>query len=975
MHIIWILFLLPMLLWSTAPLEKVSLQLKWKYQFQFAGFIMAKEKGFYRDVGLDVELKEINNSINVINDLKSGATDFAISDSSLILEYMKGQPILALLAIFQESPFVLMGIKSDSVKKIADLRGKKIALNDNINNIDMKAMLHINHIEHQHILPVYNIDNMIEKHIDFISGYLSNEPFIAKERGLELTIFNPSDYGFKSYGDILFTLKAMRKEHPELVDKMYRASKKGWEYAFKHIDESVDMIYKNYNTLKKSKNALYYEAKELKKLSGLPNNFGDIKESKIRSSSQIFAFMFKDKFPSHNFKDFIYHPKSIKATIPLTKAENKYLQDKEELTLCIKEDTYPFIMYKDKQATGVSVDFLKIISEKINTDINFIKIHSDIKKFDTIELEKCDIISIVITTTSNHPSSIISSKPYIYDDIVIATHNKTPYISNLSSLNEKVGIPSYSLKLIEYVKTQYPNINLVYQNKLDLEEIIDEKLYGIIYPSLTLTNKIATNYFNDLKIMTKLSKNKLGFGFGIAQADTLLLSILNKSLDSISQEEKDNITNRWRSVKVEKHIDMELIYNISILLGFILIIITFIIWLLRKTNKKLNKILNGTIEAIAIFKEGKLTYANKQLLNLYGYESLSEIKGKIPLDFIVPQYREIVKKNFKKRTVEYETIMIRKDGTTFSSIVKGNNIGKNKRMASVIDISLLKNTQKSLEDLNKSLESRVKKEISKSQQYQAQMFHQSRLAQMGEMISMIAHQWRQPLNNLSLLTQTIAFKYERGKLNDALIKEFNTNTREQIFQMSKTIDDFRNFFKPNNHKDIFNIDNIIYHSLKMVNPIFEQHSIKVDYNHKKEVNIFGFDNELGQVLINIFNNAKDALMENRVKDKVLKITVEEKHHLVTIKIQDNAGGIPQEHIKKIFDPYFSTKSEKNGTGLGLYMSKMIIEDHMDGELNVINDTQGAVFEIKLHKGLESMSKEDIDNITDLNFDSDQGNTL
>jgi len=947
MQVIWILCLLPILLWSNTPLEKVSLQLKWKYQFQFAGFIMAKEKGFYRDEGIDIELKEMNNSVNIMNDLEEGDSDFAIGDSSLILEYMKGKPLLAILAIFQESPLILMGLKSESVKNVSDLQNKKIALNDNVNAIDMKAMLYINHAKYIHKLPVYSFDDMIEKHIDFISAYLSNEPFIAQEMGLDITIFNPSDYGFKSYGDMLFTLKSMEKEKPVLVNKMYRASKKGWEYAFEHIDESVDMIYKHYNTLNKSKKALYYEAKILKQMSGFNKNFGEIKESKIKNSSQIFAFMSQDKFPTYNLKDFIYQPLEYKSALSLTEEESIYLQHKKVLTLCIKEELHPFISYKNNKASGISIDFLEIISKKIDTPINFVKISTELEKLDILQLPTCDIISTILTTP-NHSSSIVSTKPYIYDNVVMATHNKSPFISDMFSLeNKKIGIPFYAERLIKYINIQYPNINLIYQEKIDLEDVIDGKLYGIIGPSLILRHEISTNYFNDLKIMTKLSENKLGISFGVASADTQLLSIMNKSLSSISQEQKNSIASKWMSLKIEKQIDRKTIYKLVALLGFILVIISLIISILRKNNKKLRIILNGTLEAIAIFEHEKLIYANKQLLLMYRYKSIEEIQGKSALDFVAPHDHKMVKLNFKQKTIQYEITMIRKDGTTFPSIVKENNIGGDKRMASVIDISLLKNTQKTLEELNQSLEKRIKEEITKNQQYQAQMFHQSRLAQMGEMISMIAHQWRQPLNNLSLLTQTIAFKYERGKLNDTLIEEFNTNTKEQIIQMSKTIDDFRDFFKPNHHKKTFNIDDIIHHSIEILKPIFEKHSIHVEYTNHEEIEIFGFPNELGQVFINIFNNAKDALLENHIEYKILKIGVKKHKEYISISIQDNADGVPEKNIEKIFDPYFSTKNEKNGTGLGLYMSKMIIEDHMDGELNIFNNTMGAVFEITL----------------------------
>ncbi len=251
----------------------------------------------------------------------------------------------------------------------------------------------------------------------------------------------------------------------------------------------------------------------------------------------------------------------------------------------------------------------------------------------------------------------------------------------------------------------------------------------------------------------------------------------------------------------------------------------------------------------------------------------------------------------------------------------------------------------------KLLEQKVMQEVQKNKEQQLLMLHQNRLAQMGELISMIAHQWRQPLNNMALITQLIVNKYNKNKLDDKAFEYFKTNSKKQIDLMSKTIDDFRNFFEVQHEQHNFSLRNTIKNSLDISKPIFEKSNINLELEIDSNIVVNGYENSFAQVLLNILNNAKDALMEKDIEDKKIIIKIDKNEDGVVVSIEDNAGGIDEEIIDKIFDPYFSTKKDKNGTGLGLYMSKMIIEEQMDAKLRVTNTELGAKFTI-LMKGLD-----------------------
>ena len=258
----------------------------------------------------------------------------------------------------------------------------------------------------------------------------------------------------------------------------------------------------------------------------------------------------------------------------------------------------------------------------------------------------------------------------------------------------------------------------------------------------------------------------------------------------------------------------------------------------------------------------------------------------------------------------------------------------------------LKQAQRSLTKVNTTLEERIKQEVEKNRQKDLAMLNQSRFVQMGKAINMIAHQWRQPLNNIALIIQTLNLKSQKDKLTKEEIEKLKDKILLQTRQMSQTIDDFRDFFKEEKTKRHFYLNETLQNIIKIVEPVLEKSNISLELKDLHTIEINGYANELSQAILNIIYNAKDALIENREEDRSIEISLTKEKDKALLTIQDNAGGIPEAIIANIFDPYFSTKS-KNGTGIGLYMSKIIIEEHMDGEIKAINNKEGALFSIIL----------------------------
>jgi PAS domain S-box-containing protein len=224
---------------------------------------------------------------------------------------------------------------------------------------------------------------------------------------------------------------------------------------------------------------------------------------------------------------------------------------------------------------------------------------------------------------------------------------------------------------------------------------------------------------------------------------------------------------------------------------------------------------------------------------------------------------------------------------------------------------------------------------------------QSRLAAMGEMIGNIAHQWRQPLNNLGLLIQQLPIFHEYGELTKEFLDESVLQAMDIILHMSKTIDDFRNYFRPDKEKVEFRVRETIDATLSLIKDSFRSRYINIDVVAENDPIIYGYRNEFSQVLLNILNNARDILTERAIEEPRVMIRIFTEGGRAVVTIADNAGGIPEEIKGKIFDPYFTTKGPQAGTGVGLFMSKAIIENSMGGKLTGRNIADGAEFRIEV----------------------------
>ena len=365
-------------------------------------------------------------------------------------------------------------------------------------------------------------------------------------------------------------------------------------------------------------------------------------------------------------------------------------------------------------------------------------------------------------------------------------------------------------------------------------------------------------------------------------------------------------------------------------------------------------------DGIIIIKNEKFIDCNESILKMIGYKTKSEFLNFNIVEFS-PEFqpdgrnskekaKEVMQIAFEKGFNSFEWLQNRSNGEEFWVEMVLTKIYLNdENLLHVVmrDISKRKANEQIIKELNQNLEEKVEESIFKIREKEKMLQNQHRSAQMGEMISMIAHQWRQPLAAISSTSSAMNIKASLNKLDIDTTIKLSNQIISHTQHLSETIDDFRNFFKPDSGVEETNYEEMINSIMSIIKDTIKDKKIELIQELQCNQNFKTYKNEIKQVVLNLVKNSEDILAENEIENPYIKIKTYTQDNQYILEISDNGGGVPQEIINKIYEPYFSTKEKRNGTGLGLYMSKKIVEDHCKGELSVSNDSEGAVFKICL----------------------------
>lgn len=590
-----ILFLCFAALYAQPPMEKVSVQLQWADQFQFAGYYVAKEKGFYKDAGLEVTLQKFNPKKLAVNEVMSGHSTYGIGRSSLLIDRMEGKNIVALAAIFQSSPFVLLSKKSADILTPRDLIGKRIMMTQDFQDtISIRAMLNSQDVrmgELKFLEHSYNPMDIANGKTDVMACYISNEPFILKEKGIETNAINPEAYGFDFYSDILFTSEREVRDHPKRVRAFVDATLRGWEYALNHIPETAQLIRERYNTQNKSLESLIYEGQVLRELAYRDNQpLGAITVEKFRRISDIYRVMGvaqKEK----RLDGFIYDD-AAKQSVVLNVNERSFLHT--NTIRAISTFVWPPFNFRsdiqEEPLQGIAADFWKLIVNRTGMQASIIPSPTWSGVLDAIKSKSADITLGTSISQDKEPYAIFS-KPYASFPNVIVTDKTIDFIPSLEALEGKKVAIGQGYSIIDTITVKYPKIKIVgvADTREGLKLLSRSEVDAVIDILPVVAYLINAENHLDLKI-SGTTEFDFDVRMMIRNDYPELKSIVDKAIDTITVAERQKILNRYISITYQERVDYSWVYGIGFGAMFIIAIFMYRQFEMGKYNKKLLKI-------------------------------------------------------------------------------------------------------------------------------------------------------------------------------------------------------------------------------------------------------------------------------------------------------------------------------------------------------------------------------------------------
>ena len=614
-------------------LDKVRLQLQWKHQFEFAGFYAAKEKGFYTDAGLDVELIEFDTGMDPTERVLNKDVQFAVGYSSIISEYLEGKPIVLLANFFKYSPIAI--VAQPHIKTPKNLVDKKVmGISNSVDDITLLMMLDkfgVNPDSIVNVPPNYSVDAFVNGSVDAMVVFTTNEVFQIESAGKKYNLFDPTVYGAEYYDVNLFTSQAELKNNPSRVKRFREASIKGWEYALQNQSEIINLIREKYNSQNKSKKSLAFEAKQIWNIM-MPKVYaiGSIDEQRLKMiGSDLIQLGILPDDTLLNFESFIY--KEPLKVPELTEAEQQYLKNKGKITFCVDPRWMPFEEINNGTHVGMSADYMKIIQDKINIPFKLVPTQSWEESLNFAKQRKCDLLSLVMPTPERRVYMNFTS-PYLSYPLVIATRTDSLFILDIAEvMNNPLGIVK-GYAFVEILRRKYPGINLVEVASLEegLDQVARGNLYGHIDSLGTIGYILRKEYIGELKIAGKFNDN-WELGIGVRNDDPVLLGILEKIVKGITPIQHQNISNKWISVTYEKGVDYDLVWKISIASLMSLCLFGLYSWQVRKRNQQIF-LKNNQLEKIgALLRENNSELEGKNKALQGALDEIKILRGILPI--------------------------------------------------------------------------------------------------------------------------------------------------------------------------------------------------------------------------------------------------------------------------------------------------------------------------------------------------------
>ena len=650
---------------ANEKLEKVSVQLNWVYQYECAGFIAAIEQGYYREAGLDVELREYKPGLDVIDEVMSRQANYGINNSSIVIVDGRIVPTVLLATYLQQSPLVF--VASSDIKNPKGFIGRRLmGTADELKYSSLALLMDhfdINRDNTEMLEHTFNVDEFVEHRVDIMSAFRSNQLYELDKRGIKYNIFDPADYGFYMSAVNVFSSRDEALGFPERTQKFIDASNRGWAYALDHTDEMIDLIYDKYSQ-RKSKAALAYEANIIRGMMmldffpiGQANKdltlraLKQLKQNKRLNADEFLGtFLFKDLVQKHS------------DTIEWTARERKYMEEKQKITMCVDPEWLPLEAIREGNHIGIAADVFDLFQKRLPIPITLVKTQTWVESLEKAKARECDIFSLASETPDRkHYMDFTSS--YLDLPIVMVTRMDKPFIETIEQVKkEKIGIVS-GYAFTELLRNKIKDIHIVEVASLHegLKQVENGNLYGYIDNLMVISPLIQKQFTGLLKISARLDED-LKLAVGTRNDEPVLQGIFEKLVSHIKEKQLQGIYNNWISVEYQKGFDYRLFWEIMIGVFAVVAMSLLYSYKLQQHNKKLREIsvtdpLTRLYNRFKINKILALQYASLLrygndcgiiFLDIDYFKKVNDMHGHTVGDDILVEFSNVLKNNVRE---------------------------------------------------------------------------------------------------------------------------------------------------------------------------------------------------------------------------------------------------------------------------------------------------------------------------------------
>ncbi|WP_347986178.1 ABC transporter substrate-binding protein [Methylomonas sp. AM2-LC] len=951
-----LILLMPVSSWADAQadaLKNVSIQLKWRHSFQFAGYYAAIEEGYYRDEGLDVSLKEIDFNKDFVKQVVNGEADYGVSDSSLLIYHLKGDPVVLVNQFFQHSPLVFISRRESGIISPYEMVGKKVEYSAGnqlvapLNALLLKTLGDLTKINEVKFDDHFQKD-FIEGKVDVVVAYTTTEPFLLKVRGIDVNIINPQNYGIDFYGDNLFTTQKELFEHPERVAKISRATIKGWQYALEHPQQIIELIQKKYNP-NLSTAFLQYEADATRQMI-IPDlvALGSVDPARYRLVAEDYQRLgFTDNKVVDDGFFYALTNQTNQGAVSLSEEEKAWLRQHPTLRFTGDPNWLPYEAFDSKgQYIGIVSEYLHVLEQKLNIKFEVEPSRSWRESVEKARQGAVDVISEEID--SNLRDQMTFTQAYLSSPVVIVMRDSANYVDSINQIKQQRLAILKDYGGSPAIINAYPSIHFFEANNVQegLTAVSTGEVDALLCTLAQASYTISSQSINNVRIVGKTEfTTQVGLGVRKEYA-AMLVPMLDRALASIPQMEKQRISDHWGNERFATKTDYWLLAKVIGVFLFILLVIFYRnrrlvheIKRRKKSEKQVRSLhqrfaLATKVASLGVW-ELKLTEPpqilfDDKMFEIYGISSKTQPTYEEWLSFvhwddlpIVHQFIDKLKSTQGEEHIEYR--IIRSDGKIRTIYNGACSVERENRCLKITGV-------------NQDITQRKKTETAlKNAKLQAENANQAK----SQFLANMSHEIRTPLNAIIGFTDLLNEQVKDGRL-----KSFVKTIQNAGHTLLLLINDILDLSKIEAGK--LRIDKKTCNPHHLFSELGQIYMMKIrernldfilEIDPKIPENLILDATRLRQILFNLIGNAVKFTEQGHI---CLKARTANEDPIgskldLYIDVEDTGIGIPLDQQTLIFNEFEQLEGQDvrkyGGTGLGLAISKRLTE-MMGGEISL-----------------------------------------